>query len=336
MPALGAVAGVVGSVAGGLISSRGAKKAADAQASAADRQLQLQREMYEQQREDQAPWRNVGGNALNQLAMMLGIDGYSMGNTPGSLNGQDLVMIENGVPVANPDLYASNAAYRDAWDRGLAHHVQKFGGGFRFDSDPNAIESYLKRELADEMEGENRVARDNPLFGSLMKRFSTEDFQTDPGYEFRLGQGQRALESSAAARGGLLSGAAAKALTKYNQDFASNEYQNAYNRFTNDQTNMFNRLANIAGVGQTATNQLGQASQNYANQAGNAIQYGGAARASGYINQANALGGALGSLTGALSNFGGGSPMNWGTAFQYGTFPGSQQTNMLAQQQQGF
>lgn len=300
----GIATAVVGSaVIGGVASNMAAKKAAKAQQSSADAATQLQREMYEQQREDQAPWRNVGGNALNQLAMLLGIDGYSMGNTPGSLNGQDLVMIENGVPVANPDLYASNAAYRDAWDRGLAHHVQKFGGGFRFDSDPNAIESYLKRELADEMEGEKQVARDNPLYGSLMKRFSAEDFQTDPGYEFRLGQGQRALESSAAARGGLLSGAAAKALTKYNQDFASNEYQNAYNRFTNDQTNMFNRLANIAGVGQTATNQLGQAGQNYATNAGNAMQYAGTARASGYTNSANALNSALGSASSALVNF---------------------------------
>lgn len=315
-----AAVGAAATIGGAAISASSASKARKSQENSADQQMQLQWDMYQQQRDDLAPWRSVGNNALNELAMRLGIGGYGgaiggAASDPASqaLGFGSLVAYgADGTPMANPELYASNAAYRKAWDDLLAQHTQWAGRGYRFDSDGSEIENALRQTLAaqqQEYNAQNPVEQ-NPLYGSLLKRFSDEDFQTDPGYEFRLGEGQKALESSAAARGGLLSGAAAKALTKYNQNFASNEYQNAYNRFTNDQTNIFNRLANIAGVGQTATNQLGQATQNYANQAGDAIQYGGTSRASGYANQANIIGGGLGGLAGiaANANWGGNTP----------------------------
>src|SRR6476469_6841143 len=84
----------------------------------------------------------------------------------------------------------------------------------------------------------------------FQKTFTMGDFQKDPGYDFRMAEGQKALERSAAARGGLNSGATMKALAQYGQDFASNEYQNAYNRFNNDQSTRFNRLSSLAGLGQ--------------------------------------------------------------------------------------
>ena len=104
----------------------------------------------------------------------------------------------------------------------------------------------------------------------------------DPSYKFRLGEGLKALDRQAAARGGLISGGALKAAQRYGQDFASTEFGNAYNR-----------LAGLAGVGQTATNTLtgaaGQFGQNQAAGLSNAAQ----ARASGYIGGANALAGGL-------------------------------------------
>lgn len=101
--------------------------------------------------------------------------------------------------------------------------------------------------------------------GDYTKDFSAADFQADPGYAFRVAEGQKALERSAAARGGLNSGATLKALDRYSQGVASDEYQNVYNRFNNDRTQRFNRLSSVAGIGQTANQQMGQASQNYAN-----------------------------------------------------------------------
>jgi hypothetical protein len=131
--------------------------------------------------------------------------------------------------------------------------------------------------------------------GDLMRQFGASDFQADPGYQFRMNEGMRGLNNSAAARGGVLSGAALKAASRYNQDFASNEYSNAYNRYNTNQTNQFNRLASIAGVGQTANNALASAGSNMANNV-SANQLGaGNARASGYVGQANAITGGMGS-----------------------------------------
>jgi hypothetical protein len=100
----------------------------------------------------------------------------------------------------------------------------------------------------------------------FQRDFTMNDFEQDPGYQFRMAEGQKALERSAAARGGLQSGGTLKALAKYGQDFASNEYGNAYNRFNSDRDRRFNRLSSLAGIGQTANSQLGNAGSNYANQ----------------------------------------------------------------------
>lgn len=130
--------------------------------------------------------------------------------------------------------------------------------------------------------------------GQFMRRFGMSDFQQDPGYQFRLGEGTKAINHSAAAAGNLLSGATMKALAKYNQDFASNEYGNAYNRYNNDITNRFNRLSGIAGTGQQANNLVANAGQNMANNVGQNQIGAGNARASAYIGGANAISGALG------------------------------------------
>lgn len=105
----------------------------------------------------------------------------------------------------------------------------------------------------------------------------------DPSYQFRLGEGMKALERSAAARGGLISGGALKAAQRYGQDFASNEFGNAYNR-----------LASMAGLGQTATGAQSNAAGQFGANAGNLMTGAGAARASGYVGGANALSSGLG------------------------------------------
>lgn len=194
----GAVLGIGGAVIGANAAEDAAQKQADATTYAAN----LQKQMFDQQEQDQQPWRQAGSAALSQLG--------------------------------NPD---------------------------------------------------------------FQRDFTMADFQKDPGYDFRMQQGQAALERSAAARGGLQTGGTLQALTQYGQDYASNEYQNAYNRFNNDRTQRFNRLSSIAGVGQTANAQLGQAGQNYANQVGglatsnaNAQGAAGIARANGFSNALSGIG----------------------------------------------
>lgn len=120
-----------------------------------------------------------------------------------------------------------------------------------------------------------------------MRDFTMSDFTQDPGYQFRMQEGMKAIERSAAAGGGLNSGRTMKALTQYGQNLAAQEYQNAYDRFNADRDRRFNRLGALAGVGQTAQTQVGQAGQNYANNV-SANQIGlGNANAAAHIAGAN-------------------------------------------------
>lgn len=119
--------------------------------------------------------------------------------------------------------------------------------------------------------------------------FSYNAFTADPGYAFRLAEGQKALERSAAARGGLMSGATGKALTRFGQEMGSQEYANAFNRYQTERAAKLQPLQSLAGVGQTTAQQIGQAGQTMAGNVGEALTGGAAARASGYVGQANAL-----------------------------------------------
>lgn len=123
--------------------------------------------------------------------------------------------------------------------------------------------------------------------------FGMSQFQADPGYSFRMSEGMKGLERSAAARGGLLSGGTLKGIQRYGQDMASQEYNNAFNRYQTERNARLNPLQSLAGVGQTTSQQLGQAGTQMAGNVGNLMTSGAAARASGYVGGANALTGAL-------------------------------------------
>lgn len=124
--------------------------------------------------------------------------------------------------------------------------------------------------------------------------FGMSQFQQDPGYAFRMSEGMKGLERSAAARGGLLSGNMLKSIQRFGQDLASQEYTNAFNRYGIERERRLNPLQSLAGVGQTSVNQLGAAGQNYASGMGEALGAGAQARASGYMGMANAAAGGVG------------------------------------------
>lgn len=232
-------AAVVGSALVGAYSSnkaskaqqKSAKEGAEAEKEMADQNIAFQREMAMQQREDFAPWRDIGQQALQQI-----------------------------------------------W------------------------------------EGVQTGAFDPGRFDASQFDLSKMDVEIDPGYAFRLKQGQEALDSSAAARGRLLSGAQLKALTGYGQEMGSQEYANAYARALNknqigyqryvDQYAMeadrkrqnFNLLSGLSQGGQASAAGQAQASSQLAQTGGNilantgiaqnaAIQQAGAARAGGYQDQ---------------------------------------------------
>lgn len=118
--------------------------------------------------------------------------------------------------------------------------------------------------------------------GELVRGFTQADYQADPGYAFRLAEGQKALDRQAAARGGLISGAALKAAGRYGQEMASQEFGNAYNRFRDTQGLRRNALAGVVGFAPTAAGSMTTSGQNYATNAGNAMYQQG-------VNTGNAL-----------------------------------------------
>ena len=120
------------------------------------------------------------------------------------------------------------------------------------------------------------------------------NFMTDPGYAFRFGEGMRAMDRSAAARGGLLSGGYGRKLTRYGQDFASNEY-----------TNVYNRISNIAGLGQVSAGQSGGYAMNAGAGMGTAAAQSAYAQAGGQRAQGNIWGNVANEL----------GQLDWGSVF---------------------
>lgn len=213
---------------------------------------------------------------------------------------------------------------RDIYDdqRGIYAPAATLGAGalarqsIMAGGDPNAAREYYANQTR-ALNGE--AGSDPGLDGYTASSWMT----TDPGYAFRQQQGQQAIERSAAARGSLYSGATGMELQRYGQDYASNEFMNA-----------FNRLGAISGTGQTATQNIGNSGSNYANSATGTLQYSGnaqanginaagAARASGYLAQGNAWGNFFGNtLSGALgtwqgSSGGSGGSQNSGNPFNH-------------------
>jgi hypothetical protein len=223
MPWMAAAASIAGSLFGANKQAGAATDAANISAAAAREQTQLQRDMFNQQQANQAPYLAAGTNALAQL---------TQGTAPG---------------------------------------------------------------------------------GQFSRPFSMADYQADPGYGFRLGEGLKAMSHQAGARGGLISGQTMKGLEDYRQASASQEYGNAFNRYQTNRANMLQPLQSLAGVGQSANNALAQGGQSYANQAGqygmtNAANQGNAALSAG-----NAYGSAysgIGNALGRMNSSGGGNPFS--------------------------
>jgi len=144
------------------------------------------------------------------------------------------------------------------------------------------------------------VARQQPFYeagvnalpalvkASTYTPFGMDQFQQDPGYAFRLSEGQKALDRSAAARGGLISGGALKAAATYGQNMGSQEYQNAFNRYQTERQATLSPLQALTGMGGTTASNLGAAGQTNATNIGNLGMAGAAATGEGYMGAANA------------------------------------------------
>lgn len=125
--------------------------------------------------------------------------------------------------------------------------------------------------------------------GSLNAPFTLADYQTSPGYQFQMQQGENAVLNNKSALGGVNSGNTLKALTSFGQGVANQDYWNAYNAYVNQQNQKFGQLQTVAGSGQNAAANLGALGTQVGASVGNNIVNAGNASAAGTVGSANAI-----------------------------------------------
>lgn len=100
--------------------------------------------------------------------------------------------------------------------------------------------------------------------GQLGGNFTPGDLTKEPGYQFDLQQGQQALDRKASAPGGggYFSGQALKDATSFGHGLADKTYNDAYNRWLQQQQNTYGMLSGQSAQGLDAAKQWGQNSAN--------------------------------------------------------------------------
>lgn len=136
----------------------------------------------------------------------------------------------------------------------------------------------------------------DPAYGSLTKQFTGADVATEPGYQFGLDEGQKAIDRAAAANGRYDSGQTLKALTRFGNDYAGTKFNEAFNRDAATKGQAYQFLAGQSGQGANAAGQQAGIGMNAAGAQGNYLTQGADAQAAGAVGAAN-------SLTGGVSNY---------------------------------
>lgn len=336
---------VVGGVLSSSASKSAANTQADAARDASSTSLQATREtnalqaaMYQQNLQNQSPWLKSGNVALAALTGGLGLgsvykqpvaDGrMTIPTTPSRASA--LGVPSNAIDTGNGNAVVpdGNGGYRVTNGRmqiqaaptssagrvgidapqtmaGLTGTPTATGGGL-IPAGTSGVQNYGASPEDMAAAAGQYAGADGK--GTFTDTFTPSDLYTDPSYKWRLEQGKQALDASAAARGTTGSGQNLKDITDYAQGAASTEYGAAYDRFMNNQSTLYNRLAGLAGVGQTTAGTLGAAAQNTASAIGqntmagvgasnNALIGGANAQAAGTVGAANAWSNAIGSGT---------------------------------------
>lgn len=314
-------------IIGGVIASRGASKAADAGEDAAEAAAQAQLEMYYQTREDLAPYREAGAWALgtpgrsasdvtNQLnalyAQRDNLRSQSARNvTPRNVRkrtqGVNALVSEYPNPFGPEGFGAEFGDTQwDAWVPGTPYPTgapmpgtafSQIGRGASATGTDNNELNEINRQIAElEALGEGDI-EGTGLTGMIER--GPGEFEESPGYRFTLKEGLDAQQNALSAMGKNRSGTHLKAAAAYAEGMASTEYDNFLARWYKSLT----PYQSMAGLGMTGAQTTSQAGTNAATGAANAILAGGIAKGAGYINQANALTGAIGTGANALLQY---------------------------------
>lgn len=262
--------------------SDASKKAGNQSAAGAQQAIDLSRDIYNDQRSLNMGAYNDGNAARAQYMRMLGLTPSAP--TAGSAGGVGMPRQaptqwfgEGKDPVVNQQLYGSDPTYRQAWDEVAAFHRSHGSTNYKGGS-KDALQSHLS-ELYTKYQPQQaaQTPAAQPQAPADLADIYDQWRQT-PGYQFGLDEGNKQVQSSAAARGGLNSGATLKALQRYGTDYADQQGYRPY----------MNSLAGLFGGAQQATSNIGSAGANYGQQAGNATKNAANARAQSTYDSANA------------------------------------------------
>lgn len=170
--------------------------------------------------------------------------------------------------IAASAVIGAGASYMASKEQGKAidkasqtqNDAQKYTADLQFKQYQQTREDYAPwREAGEKALGRIEQAPDFTFDAETFNKFK------DPSYDWRLKEGINAIEAGASARGNLFSGANQKALMRYGQGMASQEYQNAFNRAKSVYDTNLNTDKALAGIGQQATNATSNAGQNAVN-----------------------------------------------------------------------
>lgn len=288
-----------GSLAGALISSNAASNAADTQAEATGKAVDATNQQYGQTREDLAPYRNAGNQALARLNQLIGI-GPQAGNT---LTGEDISAI-----AKTPEMqafYAKTGVTPDQW---IARAQKNFATG-DFGNDTAAQLSNINTALGDMGIGKvsyspqaSTASAGSGEYGSLLRDFAPSDLAADPIYksalDFTTQQGERAINNRRAATGSFDSGAALKELGTFNLGNASALGSDAFSRFNTNRSNKYSMLSGISGTGLSAAGATSSAGTSNASNLANLYTGQGNAAAAAGIAGGNAISGGINNAIG--------------------------------------
>lgn len=246
--------GEILSFAGGLLGSSAAGDAADAQAAATAASIAEQRRQFDLTRGDYAPYRAIGTNALRRLGAFYGMDDSTQAQ-PGLGAG----LTEEQIRAILTPQYTTPA--RDASYGGEGPE----GGGMYVPGSPASVRQAELDAAVQQWQGTQATPATAPkTYDDELSR----PLQMDPGYQFGMQQGQQAIDRKTSAAGGRVSGASLKAAARFGTDYATTGYNSAYQR----RQDTLNRLASLAGIGQSATGASAQAGQNSTNAITQAMQ----------------------------------------------------------------
>lgn len=326
--------GAAGSILGGISGSDASSNAADAQVQAANQATTTQQQMFDTINNQQAPYRQAGGTALSALLYGTGLGPQAgQASQPKALDYATWAAQHPGTQSNNGNANSTIRGYGDFRDFTTKGRIP-LNNSIQNGPTQDGYNSYLNgfNQSNPAQNGTGGASVPGVGYGDLTHQFNAADLKTNlsPSYQFMLNQGLGALQNSQASQGGLVSGNALKGINDYAQNYASNGYQQAYNNYTGNQNNIFNRLSNIAGMGQNANNTTAQTSAAFAPGIAGTIQGAGQAQASGIVGSSNNL---RSGLNNALSygQFGANSLSGFGGAPSGGAPSGGNTSGMVPQ-----